>query len=752
MARPNPSMAASIERPVILRRRPDLVVSEQRYEGRTYFLIKDPVGLKYYRFQEEEYKILELLDGVRSLKEIKDVFEAEFIPQKITLEELQQFIGRLHESGMVISEAEGQGEKLLKRRKDRAKKQLISTLSNVLYIKLPGFDPEPALRWLHPRMKWIYTSWALTGVILLALSALTLVLINFDEFRGRPEMESFHSFFNMQNIVWLWIAMGMTKIIHEFGHGLTCTHFGGECHEMGMLFLVLSPALYCNVSDSWTMPNKWHRIAISVAGIYVEVVLASIATFIWWYSAPGLIHNIAFSTMFVCSVNTVLLNANPLMRFDGYYVMSDLLEIPNLRVKANQLLQRTAAQVCLGLEMPADPFMPKSRKGWFITYAIASWCYRWFVTFGILLFLYTFLKPYKLGAISAMMATGIVFMMFVMPLYKMVKFIFTPGRWEMVKKFRAAVSAMIAVGLFVAFLMIPVPKRVTTVFTVQPRDAQPVFVKAGGTLTTVHVRPGQQVQKGDIIAVLSNNDYRLDMNAQHRLMTDQKWDAEEFRLLGGEYRGHMVRAEELYEDARKQVANREKQIEDLVIRAPADGTIFPPEIVSEQPFQERYDALPRWHGNPLDERNLGTFLEPGTALCTIGDPEKKECVLIIDQSEIEFVDPLRRDPNLPVYLKLDAYMDKTFVGQILPQDISQRELENSPRQVSNALGGDLQTVQDASGRMKPLNSSYQALVYLDDPHDLLVSGFTGTAKIECEPRTLAQVVWRYLTETFHFRL
>lgn len=738
-------MAASIERPVVLRRRPDLGVSVQRYEGRTYYLIKDPVGLKYYRFQEEEYKILDLLDGLRSLKDIKEVFEAEFIPQKITLEELQQFIGRLHETGLVISETDGQGAKLLTRAEKAAHKKLISTLSNILYIKLPGFDPETILRWLHPRLKWIYTPAALMATITLAVSALTLVLVNFQEFQGRPELESFHSFFNMRNIVWLWLAMGMTKIIHEFGHGLTCTHFGGECHEMGLLFLVLSPALYCNVSDAWTMPNKWHRIAISVAGIYVEVFLASLSTFIWWYSAPGLMHNIAFSTMFVCSVNTVLLNANPLMRFDGYYVLSDFLEIPNLRQKANQLLQRKAAEICLGLEMPADPFMPKQRQGWFITFAIASWFYRWFVTFGILLFLYSFLKPYKLGAISALMAMGIVVMMFVVPLIKMVKFIFTPGRLEMIKKLRAAVSGVVAICALTAFLFMPIPKRVTTVFTIKPREAEPVFIKVAGLLKEVHVVPGQAIHKGDLIAELENEDYQLDLQAQQRAVISQLWAERTYDNLGQDARGMYTLAGAMLRDAKAQVKIRQDQIADLNIVAPADGVVFPPEFAAEEPLKEKYDTLPRWHGSVLEERNRNTYLEAGVPLCTIGDPHKKEAVLIIDQYEIEFV-----KKGFTALIKLDAYPKVTYKCRI--EEISQRELQDSPRQVSNSAGGDLATKQDASGRMKPLNSSYQALVYLDDPDGIMLTGFKGRAKIECQPRTLAQVVWRYLTETFHFRL
>lgn len=749
MPRPNPSMAASVDRPVILRRRADLDVSIQRYEGRTYYLIKDPVGLKYFRFQEEEYRILDLLDGRRSLQEIKDVFEAEFIPQKITLEELQQFIGRLHESGLVVSESEGQGAKLLDRAEKRRKKQLISTLSNVLYIKLPGFDPEPVLRWLHPRMKWIYTPAALCGAITLALSALTLVLINFQEFQGRPEMESFHSFFNMRNIVWLWIAMGMTKIIHEFGHGLTCTHFGGECHEMGMLFLVLSPALYCNVSDAWTMPNKWHRIAISVAGIYVEVVLASIATFIWWYSAPGLLHNIAFSTMFVCSVNTVLLNANPLMRFDGYYVLSDLLEIPNLRAKANQLLQRTAGEVCLGLEMPHDPFMPKARQGWFITFAIASWFYRWFVTFGILLFLYSFLKPYKLGAISALMATGIVVMMFVMPLVKMVKFIFTPGRLEMVKKLRATITAIVAASLLVGFLFIKVPKRTTAVFTVQLRDAAPVFVKVAGKLEEVNVVPGQKVNKNDVLAKLENMEYGLQRGSLLRLASHQRSAMRTYGKLGavekGEFPAMQEAAEDQLESATEQLASLDEQIADLTILAPRDGVVYPPEIVAEPALREKYETLPQWHGSPLDEQNRGTYLSAGMPFCYIGDPKEKEAVLVIDQSEIEFV-----RVGYKALIKLEAFPEKTYEVKI--EEISQREVESSPRQLSNSLGGELATKQDSSGRMTPMASSYQARVSLVEDAELLIPGMKGRARIEAPPRTLAKIVWRYLAETFHFRL
>ena len=138
---------------------------------------------------------------------------------------------------------------------------------------------------------------------------------------------------------------------------------------MGIMVLVLTPCLYCNVSDSWMLPNKWHRACIGAAGIYVEVVLASICTFLWWVSEPGLFHNLCLNVMFVCSTSTIVFNANPLLRYDGYYVLADLVEIPNLRQKATTILSRKLGEWCLGLEPPDDPFLPQRNQVFFALYS-----------------------------------------------------------------------------------------------------------------------------------------------------------------------------------------------------------------------------------------------------------------------------------------------------------------------------------------------------------------------------------------------
>ena len=189
------------------------------------------------------------------------------------------------------------------------------------------------------------------------LLAVSLVVSQWKTFYDK--LPDFQSFFNWWTIMSFWVCLAVVKIIHEFGHGLTAKHFGGEVHEMGILFLVLTPALYCDVTDSWLLPNKWKRIWISAAGIYVECFLASIATFVWWYSTPGLLNSLAMATMFICSVNTIMFNANPLLRYDGYYVMADWLEIPNLRIKSTQFFAYLFQEKVLGLEIPVQSYLPQ---------------------------------------------------------------------------------------------------------------------------------------------------------------------------------------------------------------------------------------------------------------------------------------------------------------------------------------------------------------------------------------------------------
>ncbi len=740
------SLVSSSARRLSMRMRPDLSARRHRYHGKVYWVVKEPVGLNYFRFQEEEFAILKMLDGDMSLDEIKEQFEREFPPQKITVEELQQFIGTLHRSGLIVANVPGQGHQLNKRRDERRRKELLAALTNILCIRFKGIDPDRLLERLHPWVRGFFTPLGVTIWAIIALSALALVTVEFDVFRSK--LPAFHQFFTVQNAIWLGVALAVTKVIHEFGHGLSCKHFGGECHEMGVMILVLTPCLYCNVSDSWMLPNKWHRAVIGAAGMYIEVLMASICTFIWWFSEPGLLNHLALSTMFVCSVSTVIFNANPLLRYDGYYILSDLMEIPNLRQKSSDILSRKLGWWCLGIERPDDPFLPQRKQIFFALYTVAAAIYRWFVVLSILWFLYKIWEPYRLEIIGQAIGVMAIYGLAIQPLVKVVKFFWVPGRVEKVKKLRMFATLLVLAGAAAAVVLVPLPFRIYAPVEITPRDATTVYVDPPGFLDVIHVDAGQKVESSQELARLSNIDIELaiaELSTQRSAAEARLRSLEQLAATDNAASLEIPAVQETLSAIDDQLQKRLGEQSRLTLRVPekVSGTIFPPVEVPVPPESE--DDLPTWHGTPLEERNVGCFLPDAVPFCRIGNPLHMEARIIVDQADVEFVRKGQR-----VEIKLDELPEDMLPTHV--DEVSPEALRESPRQLSNKAGGELATKTDETGVERPLSVSFEVLAPLDNPDGLLRIGLRGRAKIHAGTQTLGQRAWRYLTQTFHFRL
>jgi len=744
------AIVSSSSRKLTIRVRPDLTARRQRYQGRVYWVVKDPVGLQYYRFEEEEFAILQMLDGESSLEEIAEQFEQDFPPQTIRVEELQNFIGMLHRSGLVLSDSLGQGHQLKQRRDEKKRKELLASLSNVLAFRFRGFDPERILEGLYPYVRWFFSAPATIFNLCLASLALTLVIVQFDVFQSR--LPGFHAFFAAQN----WLLMGavlmVTKVLHEFGHGLSCKHFGGECHEMGVMFLVLTPCLYCNVSDSWMLPNRWHRAAIGAAGMYVEVVIASICTFIWWFTDQhAFINKICLNIMFVSSVSTIMFNANPLLRYDGYYILSDILEIPNLRQKASSILSRKLGKWCLGLEEPEDPFLPKRHQGLFALYTVASFFYRWFVLLSILFFLNKVFEPYGLKVIGQIIALASLYGLIVFPAWKVFKFFRVPGRLSKVKRWRMYVTLLLLAGVVSAVLLIPSPSSVHCLFELQPHDATSVYVEVEGVLVAQHVKPGQHVEQGDLLAVLENKNLKI------RLTTlqgeEQALETELRNLSRAPDRDRSVAdrmgvVQEYLASKRDEIAQLQNDIKRLRIVAPASGTIIPPPRVPDKPVEPDMQ-LTSWTGSPLDEENLGAVLSPEgrqNLFCYIGDLNEWDAVLIVDQDDAE-----RVGIGQSVRLMFEESAYHVYTSKV-DHFAGYDEMEEVSTRLASTSGGPLPAQADRDGVVRPLTTSYQALARLDNRNGLLRNGLIGRAKIETEPRTIFNRLSEYVSRTFNFEL
>ena len=501
----------------------------------------------------------------------------------------------------------------------------MQTLTNILYIKIPVIDPDRLLVKMLRPVGWIFSMWFFLLSIGLMLSAIGLIGVNFAKFLDK--LPDYHEFFTFGTVVNLWAALAVVKVIHEFGHGLSCKRFGGEVHEMGGLLLCLSPALYCNVSDAWTLPNKWHRIIISSAGIYVELVIAAISVWVWWYTpTQPYINNMALALIVVCSISTVVFNANPLMRYDGYYVLADWLEIPNLRERSNRFLGNFCLEHFLGVEVQPEAYMAMWRKVMFIFYAITSYIYKWVVTFAIVWFFSAFLKPYKLEVVGQMLAVASVATMIGWPIYGLGKNIYKRGRLPDMKRWRVVASGVVVTAFILFLVCVPLPLnkvRGRGLVEPQPEHSVKMFVRYPGVLEKLNVRTGQHVEQGEELAVFRNLEVerRRDEAAINEKVHQEK--AQRQRDLSGEAprgSGADQAQKEMNDEAslRDSAAVEKKTLDkvlhdDLVLIAPRSGVV----------------------GQAPDVDDVGKLydLNPEQPFCTIDEPKKLRVCLPLATSE-----------------------------------------------------------------------------------------------------------------------
>lgn len=740
-----PESSGAVNRVPGLRRRRDLTAVRRRRDDGADWIVKNPLSLEYFRLLDEEYFLLEQLDGTRTPVEIKQAFDAKFAPQTIDLDELQRYLGLLHRDGLVASDAAGQAAVLTERGERRVRQAARERRGNLLGLRFRGVDPDRFLDRLYDFTSWLFAPWCVALCCSLVVAAGATIVGRWSSFAAA--LPSFHEFFTPTNAFWLVVTMAVVKVLHEFGHGLTCKHFGGRCHELGFMLLCFAPTLYCNVTDSWLLPSRKQRILIGAAGIYVELVLASLAVFVWRFSEPGLVHSLALNVIFICSVSTLLVNLNPLMRYDGYYILSDWLDVTNLGGKASSAWRKALGRVCLDIRYgdSADPLHAERHPRLLALYAVASTAYRWVVFFGILWFLNKVFEPYRLDVVGHMLGALAVAGVVLAPLRGLRRFFAVPGRWQLVNKSRlGATLAVLGVVAILAFA-VPLPKRVYAPLEVQPREAHSVYVEIPGVLEEVFVRPGDRVERGQPLARLSNVDVKIDVD---RLVGRREETAVVITTLEKERFNDPLAASRLTLAQQSLAAydrlleKRHADIERLILRAPAAGIVLPPPEVPQEPRDD--GRLASWAGTPLEKKNLGCTLPQGAMFCRIGDPTRMEAVLIVDQGDVEFV-----ALDQAVDVRLAELPGRTWQASV--REIARSDVKITPRSLSNKSGGEVATKSLDTGGEKPRSASYQVRVQpLDDPAGLLRIALAGEAKIHVGTQTPAEMISRAFSQTFHF--
>jgi putative peptide zinc metalloprotease protein len=376
---------------------------------------------------------------------------------------------------------------------------------------------------------------------------------------------------------------------------------------MGMMLLVFSPVPYVDASASSAFPSKWQRAVVGAAGMIVELVIASVAMFVWVSAEPGTVRTLAYNTIMIAGISTVMFNANPLLRFDGYYILADLIEIPNLRQRANQYLGYLCERYLFGREEAQVPHATPGERTWFVGYSVTSFIYRIFVVFAILLFLTD--KLFVLGVFFALLTA---FTWFVLPMGKGLSYLFTSPRIRRVRGRALAVSTGAIAIVVVALCFTPVPFRTRAEGVVWIPDEAIVRAGADGFVVQVVGIPGSKVSRGDVVVVCHDSV----LTTQVTVLEAQLREIE--ARIREQIPENIAKAKMLEEEQRyieEKLARAREQVQDLVITAKVDGTL----------------VLPRAEDLP------GRFVHRGDVLAHVVDLNTLIVRTIVDQSDIDLI-------------------------------------------------------------------------------------------------------------------
>ncbi|HEY4261308.1 MAG TPA: hypothetical protein VGM98_14170 [Schlesneria sp.] len=717
-------------------RRADLKVVPLEFAGRRSWGIKDPLTLAYYELRDEEYFVLQQLNGQASVDDICNSFNDRFRPTTLSHAELQQFIGQLISQCLLIAAGAGYGRMLVARDQRTQSRRFWTRLSSVLCIRFRGIDPDWLLEWLLNRIGWIFSPTTLFASLLLISWGIVLVIVQFDHVIER--LPDAHALLATQNLIWLPMLLAVVKVLHEFGHGLACKRFGGECRELGAMLLVFTPTLYCNVSDSWMLRDKWKRIAVSAAGMWVELIIAAVSTLLWWFSTPGLFHSICLNLMIICGVSTLLFNGNPLLRYDGYFILSDWLEIPNLQQQSVESIRGGICWWFCGIGDRSFADSSRTRRWLLFGYGVASSSYRVLLAFLILWSLYYWLEPYGLAAFVQLMAVPTIGLMFLRPVLAASRFLRSPQNRQQINWPRLVSRTAFCGLLLIAILFLPVPSRVRAGALLDQGDAHRVYSTLGGTLVQ-SVKLGTTVVAGQEVARLVDPQLQrqlIRLEGEYNLHALRLGQLERRRILDPEVAALIPATREAKHDFEVQLRQLRDAAERLVLKSPCDGIVLP---ATPQSGQALPGALPTWVGSALDDRNSGCFVKPGTTICLVGSRESRDATLLVNQDDINLV-----QVGQPVRTVWHELAGEVLTGTVT--EVAALDLETLPREAVQRLR--LPARSTAEGSIVPVGTWYRVRVHLDSTTLPLVRNAAGEAKILVAPQSLGRSMLRWLSRTF----
>lgn len=539
-------------------------IHRHQYRGETWYVLQELTSERFFRFAPAVYSVIGLMDGRQTVDELWQQACSLLGDDGPTQDEMIRLLAQLYQSDVLQCDVPPDAAELLERQEAHTRRKWQSRFFSVFSWRFPLLDPERILETLAPVVRPLF-SWPGALVWLIAVVP---GLILFAAYWEDLTQGALDRVLVPDNVLMLWFLFPVIKTFHEFGHAFATKAFGGEVHEMGVMLLVVTPVPYVDASSASAFQQKWRRVLVGTAGIMVELFIASLALFFWLMAEPGFVRAVAYNTIFIAGVSTLFFNANPLLRFDGYYILADLIEIPNLRSRANSYLLYLLERYLFGNAQLETPDATRSERAWFVSYGILSFSYRILVVTAILLFVAS--RFFTLGVFLAIIA-GLLWL--VVPLFKGMRFLFTNPRIGSVRSRAVAVTVTVLLGLSAFIGLVPMPYRTGAEGVIWiPEES---FVRAGadGFVQAVLVEAGTQVRGGAPLIRLEN----------FMLATQERISSARILELEARYQQYLpsdpVRAETTLKElseAQDLIERIREETGELVIRGDTDGVFIVP--------------------------------------------------------------------------------------------------------------------------------------------------------------------------------
>jgi putative peptide zinc metalloprotease protein len=714
MERPTHSQTWDRVGPLKPRLRSGVVVHRRVFRRRRGYVVHDPTANQFFRLDPVSYHLLGLLDGTRTVDDAWVLTNEKFADAAPTQNEVVGLLSQLYSVNLIALDGVVDADQLFKRMKRREQAKAKQQAMNFLFMRIPIFDPSAIIEWLLPVVRPLLSVWGLAAWALLLLVAGTQVAMNWEAFRPNPER--IDQLLAPANVVAIMGIFMVVKAIHEFAHGLTCRSFGGQVHEMGFILMVLVPVPYCEATSSWGLASRWQRAAVGLAGIVIELGVAAVAAIVWANTNDGDVHRIAYATVFISGIASLMFNANPLLRYDGYYVLSDVLDIPNLYQRANRQAMYLIQRYVFGLEQVRPVTRGAPEGAWLLVYFAAAWGYR------VLVFATIFwvLSGRWLGVGLALAVAALVGWL-VVPLVRFTRWLIVSPMLLNHRGRAVAITAAAMIAAIIGIGLIRVDEHFRADATIENPQKAKLVAEADGFIEKVVAVDGQDVREGEVILVSVNP----------RLHTErERLNAERVGLEASLTEGTATDAaqakavREYIASLAQQIDEINEQIRRLELRAPMSGRIVSPEL----------DSL------------VGRYVRRGEEIGEIRVPEHVRATAVIDQTQ----NAMFFTGTLPTAeLRTAGRPDRSIPGRV---EFVGPKAENLIPHASlgAAAGGQAITRRDDRTGTQTAESYLEVRVAIDQPAELH-AGQRAVVRFTGEKRPLIQQWWRKIRQTVSSR-